>query len=359
MIKKNNNILILYNCITHYRIPVFNELGKEYKVTIIHSGKKIKNKNDLFKEVIVPSYQLGPFIFQPNLLTENLNHYDVIIGLADIRWFNILLTMFLKKKSQKFIYWGAWLTSNNIANYIRLFLINHLIDCQILYCKKTRDQFLINGAKKEKLFVANNTIDVGSGYRSYESKIKNKIIFVGSLDPRKQLNQVINAFKNVIEYIPNGIDFVIIGEGFCKENLESQVKELGLTHRIFFKNNINDFENLKRYYKESIFAISYGQAGLSVLQAFGFGVPFITKKESISGGEKYNIKNGENGFLIENSKEDLQKKISSLCNDINYAKLLGEKAYNYYQKYCTIHNMAQGIKDAIQNTRFSKIDEFK
>ena len=356
---KLKKLLILYNRITHYRKPVFNELCKTYKVTIIHSGDKSKNKNDLYKEVIIPSYKCGPLTFQPKLFNKNIKDYDVIIGLADIRWINIISIIFLKDKSQKFIYWGSWLTENKVANLIRLFMINNLLDSQILYCKNIRDEFVLNGARIDKLFVANNTIDVGSGLRSYNSQIKNKIIFVGSLDPRKELDKVISAFKIVIERIPNEIDFIIIGDGLCKKELENQVKELSLTHRILFENKINSIEKLKFYYKESIFSISYGQAGLSVLQAFGFGVPFITKKEAISGGEKYNIKNGVNGFLIEDSLSILQEHIVNLCNNISYARSLGKEAYNYYQKYCTVSNMVQGIDDAIQNTRFSTIDEQK
>ena len=110
------------------------------------------------------------------------------------------------------------------------------------------------------------------------------------------------------------------------------------------------------YYEESIFSISYGQAGLSVLQALGFGVPFITKKNAISGGEKYNIKNGYNGFLIEDSLIALSNIILKLCIDIKYAKQLGENAFYYYQQFCIISNMVKGIQDAIEGTNFSKID---
>ena len=107
------------------------------------------------------------------------------------------------------------------------------------------------------------------------------------------------------------------------------------------------------YYKESIFSISYGQAGLSVLQALGFGVPFITKKNAISGGEKYNIKNGYNGFLIEDSLVVLSNIILKLCIDIKYAKQLGEKAFYYINNSCIISNMAKGIQKPIESTNFS------
>ena len=56
------------------------------------------------------------------------------------------------------------------------------------------------------------------------------------------------------------------------------------------------------FYKFAYCSISYGQAGLSVLQAFAFGVPFLTTENAISGGEKHNIENGKNGFLVKGKK---------------------------------------------------------
>ena len=102
------------------------------------------------------------------------------------------------------------------------------------------------------------------------------------MNVRKELDRSIEAFKLISDKISKDINFIIIGQGPEEAKLKT-VKRLRLEDRILFLGKINDAKKLKMYYEESIFSISYGQAGLSVLQALGFGVPFITKKNAISG----------------------------------------------------------------------------
>ena len=178
--------MIIYNCITHYRKPVFNELGKKYNLTVIHSGQKSKANTDLFEEVIIPAARIGPFNIQFSLFKNNLKNYDVIIGLADVRWLSTIISIFLKDKSQKFILWGAWFTSNKIVNLVRVFLTKY-VDANIFYTVKTKNDFINKGINGKNLYVANNTIDVKNDAKSFQSKVKNKIIFVGTLNVRERI----------------------------------------------------------------------------------------------------------------------------------------------------------------------------
>jgi len=85
-------------------------------------------------------------------------------------------------------------------------------------------------------------------------------------------------------------------------------------------------------------------------------VPFITKINAISGGEKSNIKNGINGFFCEDSQVSLENTVIKICNNIELAREMGRNAYEYYSKYCTMENMVQGFVDAIEDTRLAKVD---
>jgi glycosyltransferase involved in cell wall biosynthesis len=224
----------------------------------------------------------------------------------------------------------------------------------ILYTHEAKDDFIKLGVNEDKLFVANNTFDVGQRIKSYENKIKNSILFVGSLDARKQNDILIQAFSNISQKISPDISLTIIGAGIEKEKLEALVKKLNINNRVSFEGKITDTEVLLEYYKKAIVSVSFGQAGLSVLQSFGYGVPFLTKINAISGGEKTNIKNGINGVFCEDNIESLENILLRLCNDIDFSRELGKNAYDYYSKYCTIENMAQGFIDAIENTRIVK-----
>lgn len=349
-------ILIQYNYILHYRKAFFNELSKYYDVTVLHSGDITVTSNDKYKEIIVPVTKIGPFYLQYSVINEvKSNEYDSIIALFDVRWINTVLSIYFNKKS-KFIWWGAWITKSKIANFIRLYFTNKS-DANIFYTNEAKQDFINYGISEDNLYVANNTFDVGIRIKSYENEIKNSILFVGSLDKRKQNDITLKAFKNILNKIPNEIKMLIIGDGIEREYLENLSIELKIEKRVLFKGKITNSEELKEYYKKAIVSVSFGQAGLSVLQSLGFGVPFLTKENAISGGEKSNIKHNINSVFCKDNQKSLEQELINLCNNLHFSKELGKNAYNYYSKYCTIENMVQGFRDSIENTKLSKIDE--
>jgi len=324
-------------------------------VTVLHSGSKTVTPKDRFKEIIVPVKMFGPFVYQYDVIKETRKDcYDVVISLFDVRWVSSVISIYFKNDS-KFIWWGAWITKNKIIDLVRIFFTKKS-DANVFYTNEAREDFIHRGVDKYNLYVANNTFDVGERIKSFESDCKDCILFVGSLDKRKQNDTALRAFKNIINKIPREINFIIIGEGDELCYLINLTNELGINNRVCFKGKINDTDELKKYYQKAIVSVSFGQAGLSVLQSLGFGVPFLTKVNAISGGEKSNIINNFSGVFCEDSQVSLEKSLINLCTDIEFAKKIGENAYNYYSRYCTIENMVQGFRDAIENTRLAEVD---
>lgn len=341
-------LLILQNKILHYRKPLFNELAKSYKVTVLHSGASTLAEEDSYGEMIVNCKKIGPFYIQSNVMREVMsNNYDIIISMFDLRWIKNIFAMYMHNKDASFIWWGPWLTSNYIANKTRLFLLGKPYPC-IFYSEKAKQEFKQYGVSSDKLFVANNTIDVGRRVKSYESVKKDKIIFVGTLDKRKKLDIVIQAFSNIVNKLKPEIKLLIIGSGDEEKMLKSQVEQLKLQDRVFFKGAITDAAILKNYYQESIVSVSYGQAGLSVLQSLGYGVPIITNINAISGGEITNVIDGTNGYLCEESLSSLEECLYKICSNKQLAKHLGRNAYDYYTEFATIEKTADGFKQAIE-----------
>ena len=349
-------VLILYNYILHYRKPFFNQLAKKYEVTVLHSGKPSVTEEDDYSEIITPVKKLGPFMLQSGVFKEVFDDkYDIIISLFDVRWINILLYLLIKKSSQQHILWGAWITNSRIANHARAFFMKRA-DASVFYTYEALADFLDYGMAEQTMYVGNNTFDVGSRIKSFESPVKNRILFVGSLNKRKQNEVLLKAFANIKSQIPPGTLLTFIGEGSESESLRALTQQLELGPEVEFIGKINDPEQLKPYYQEAIVSVSFGQAGLSVLQSLGYGVPFLTKHNAISGGEKSNIKNNVNSVFCDDNQQSLEASLIKLCNDIDYARALGEAAFHYYSRYCTIENMTQGFLDAMEGTRLTEVD---
>ena len=118
------------------------------------------------------------------------------------------------------------------------------------------------------------------------------------------------------------------------------------------------------YFQKSIAMVSPGHVGLSVLQAFSYGVPVVTgkaikyreetqhllnlltKKKVVLGPEYYNLKHNENSLLVE-SLNELQRSLEKLCNNRNFSVKLGNNAFQYYVRERSITHMLDGFRGAI------------
>ena len=338
-------VCVLQNKILHYRKPLYNKLSETFDLTVIHAGNPTVNEHDQYKEIIISSKKKGVFIFQKKLISFLKNgSYDKIIGMLDIHWISIILAFF--KFKSKFIWWGIGVSNNNLGNKIRaLFLRNGTP--MIFYTKEGIEAFKTLGLNTKNFFHCNNTFHIDNRIKCYEYSSKNSLLFVGSLDKRKQNDILINAFKNILPDINSDISLDIVGAGNQEQFLKKITKELQVENRVVFHGAITDTKVLESFYKKAICSVSFGQAGLSVLQSLGYGVPFITKENAISGGEKSNIIQGKNGFLIKDDIAELSEHIKMLCLNSSLSKELGEFAYKYYTTNCTLDNMTNIFTQAI------------
>ena len=343
---KNKNILILQNKILHYRKPLFNKLSDLYDITVLHSGLKTITPNDNYKEIVTKCWEIGPFFYQTRVLREiKKAKYDYVILMFDVRWIKNIIALLVYRK-KKFILWGSWLTDNYWADKIKIFFANQDYP-SILYSIQAKEQFMYQGVKPDKLFVANNTFHVENREKCYMYPVKNRIIFVGSLDKRKQIDVVFKAFSNICNLIPSYVKLTIIGDGDYKIMLIKLRKELKIPSRVEILDKIDDTNQLVQFYREAIVSVSFGQAGLSVLQSFAYGVPFLTKYNAISGGELTNIINEYNGILCQNNIKSLEENLLKICKNTYYASTLGKNSYEYYSSFCTMEKMVTGFLEAL------------
>ncbi len=342
------NVLILQNVIPHYRKALYNLLANDFRITIIHSGNRTVTKFDKYAEIIIPARKFGPFYFQHGLLKNLYNGYDVIIAMCDFHWPGYFIPLFLRPKNIRYILWGSWLTKRDLADLLKVQFAK-LADYNIYYCEQHKENFLARKVPGNKMVVANNTFDPGIRIECYLYSNKCRVLFVGSLDERKENEVLIRAFNNIQDNIQSKIFLSIVGDGVTKDSLVQLVEELGISEIVKFEGRITDTNILSTYYSEAIVSVSHGQAGLSVLQSLGYGVPFITKTDAISGGEKTNIIHGYNGYFSDGSIADLENRLLELCNDIHKAREMGKNAFDYYSQNCTLENMENRFKIAINS----------
>ena len=79
----------------------------------------------------------------------------------------------------------------------------------------------------------------------------------------------------------------------------------------------------------------------------GYGVPFVSTENAITGGELLNVHNGIDGVIMESEKE-LVDVVSDISKNPEKYIEMGERAMDFYDNNRTPKHMAQGFWDAIQ-----------
>ena len=342
-----HKVLIFQNQIPHYRIDFYNEMGKKFKLIVAHSGQPTSAKIKNFEEIIIETIKIGPFNFQKNILkiVKQINP-SRIISMFDISWPSTIILLLFKKYRKMYIWWGLDEGRSKFSLFFKL-LITKLNLPIIFYHKDISARFIEMGVSENLCYVGNNTFHVQHRIKGYEDK-KDFFLFVGTLDKRKKLDVCIESIKKVSLETNKEINLIVIGDGEERDSLESIVHEMRLDRNIIFKGRINSTEKLKEFYSGAIAAISYGQAGLSVLQSFAYGVPYVTHRYAISGGEHKNIIHKENGLLVDESYS-IDEAIKDLIQKDNLAPMLGKNAYDYYSNECTLEKMIEGFVKAINH----------
>ncbi|MDP2933141.1 MAG: glycosyltransferase family 1 protein [bacterium] len=121
--------------------------------------------------------------------------------------------------------------------------------------------------------------------KTYKIK-KDYILFVGTLEPRKNLIRLLEAFYHLITSNPDlasKYQLVLVGHrGWLYDEIFEEVKSRGLESYVVFTGYLPSYD-LPQLYAASTFFIYpsiYEGFGLPVLEAFAAGVPVITSNNS-------------------------------------------------------------------------------
>ena len=340
-------VLIIQRAIPEYRVPIFNMLGEFFDLTVLYS-EGLTPSATTYTPLRVPTINLRWKFHKRNIYLI-ARKYDVVICTSETAFFYVRL-LGIMPRNFKLIYWGIGVAAGYNTPFDSSKEVERVIirqaqqaDAMLFYSDYPVKKYSERGVPTEKMFVANNTIQL-SPVRYDENK--EYLLFIGSMYKQKGLDQLISAYKEaslVNSCLPQ---LLLIGDGAEKEELEANVRDNHLETKIRFIGRIVDEEILNKYFSKAILCISPNQAGLSVLKSMGYGVPFVTRKDAITGGEIFNIHDGVDGILYESQDDLKQILIHCMDNKEKYVHM-GENARIYYDTSRKPSVMVQGFVDAI------------
>jgi glycosyltransferase involved in cell wall biosynthesis len=165
----------------------------------------------------------------------------------------------------------------------------------------------------------------------YNIPNKPTFLFVGRLDKEKKVDDVLRAFKLVLEKVDGHL--IIAGSGMEKKILEHLADELGISGHVTFAGFVPDIDLPNLYCITDAFII----AGIAELQsivtmeAMASGLP-VVGVNAVALPEL--IHDGENGFLFENGDiKSLAEKMTKILSDESLRKQMGVKSLEIIAKH--------------------------
>ncbi len=155
------------------------------------------------------------------------------------------------------------------------------------------------------------------------------ILFVGTLQPRKNITRLIEAFSQIKN---DKLNLVIVGKrGWQYTDILSAPEKYGIENKVKFLDFVAD-EDLPSLYKNAVcFALPslYEGFGLPVLEAMKFGCPVVTSNVSSlpeAGGDAAL-------YFDPNDTSDIAKVLTKVISDAKLREEMIKKGYNQIKKF--------------------------
>ncbi len=351
---KITKVLILQDRLSNYNVPLYNLLNNDFDLTVSSVYKDKIHQDIKFKFKKIEIISIGPFKLIKNNFYQYCNSFDVVIFSPDLHYPSFCILPFLKH-NYKTIAWTIGIR----ASYTKRYDINGAksvldkiygnilkkCDALIFYMNEPK-KYWENKLDFDKIFVAHNTVEV-LNINNQTIKEKKRILFVGTLYKQKKIYELLDAFVQAKKKYPNELVLDIVGDGLEFNLIKKFIDENNLNNSIFLHGSIYDENRLCELFLNSLACISPDQAGLTVLKSMGYGIPFITRRNAITGGERLNIIDKTNGLFYDNYAE-LVEIIIKAAKEPNYFIDLGLNAKKHYNNFATINHMSNGFIRAIK-----------
>ncbi|MBN1799626.1 MAG: glycosyltransferase family 4 protein [Spirochaetales bacterium] len=309
---------------------------------------------------------------------EKLFSLNVTFKTKDLRiplcWFPVLFWRLKRLKPEVIISEGLTNLINNICTwlYCRLFSVNWILwdsgrnkqkpmsllrraveplnifmlksaKAILAYSGVAGEYFNSLGISSEKIFIANNTIDIDACFKDRQrveadpslikamrSKLninaKKVILYVGALEKGKRVEDLIKVFENIKMRIPD-LSLLIIGDGSHKARIHRLIRSRNITDCLVLGKII---KGLGVYFSIADIFVLPGRGGLAVNQAMAYGKPVVVREAD--GTEKDLVKQGDNGFIVKNN-EEFEAKITQLLKNQAQIESMGKAGLKIIKNY--------------------------
>ncbi len=342
-------VLINQGTIPHYRIAVYNYLSEclewdGFGLTVVSAGVE----NRMWQDVRFDHRAMPLSVCSISMLLHQLRPEVVVlwVNLKNLYLFPIIAVA--KVLGSKVVYWGHGIDLQDKKARIKnlaYFLEHWLCDAIILYGKHLKKYVM--AAFHSKIFIANNTLKLAPRYcndelkerilAKYKIKTAKNIICSGRMQRRKRIDDLLMA----LEHIGNPeFGLILVGpdpDGILDGEERQNVYKLGPV----YGDDILDLLSASTVY------CLPGAIGLSIVDAFYCGLPFVTEEGEETAEGMY-LKDGVNGFVVPKGDiRQLAEKLKLLLEHDSLRDTFSQAARDEIMVNGKIDLMCSGFKEAL------------
>lgn len=156
-------------------------------------------------------------------------------------------------------------------------------------------------------------------------------IYLGRLASEKNLSLLLRAFYGIAMTYDH-VRLLIVGDGPDRDNLESLVKHMDMSHKVFFTGMV-DYQSVPYYLASSDVFVTPSRTetfGMSTVEAMATGLPVIGIDAP---GTTDLIEEGVSGLIANDDLAVLAAKLGLLATNPDLRKKLGQGAFQASKKY--------------------------
>lgn len=281
----------------------------------------------LWTQIGLPLYLFSHFprpsvFFSPSHYAPRFSPVPTAIAIMDVSFLRFP-NLFAAKDFYQLKNWTAY----SAKHAAKIFTISTASKNDILsmYQKKTEDVIVTYPGIKKTMPSMLTKTELQKKYTISDKYI----LFVGTLQPRKNITALIEAFSKIKK---DDLQLVIIGKkGWLYEEILAAPQKCGVQDSVKFLDFVGD-DDLPSFYKYALcycLPSLYEGFGLPVLEAMQYGCPVITSKVSSlpeAGGDAALYVDPQN-------VDDIAKQLAKVVSDKNLREKMREKGYLHIKKF--------------------------
>lgn len=288
-----------------------------------------------------------------------LSSYDVLIVAANPRVLsNVVLTSMARLLGKPVVLYGQAHTAgaHRLTERLRLWWWRRF-DHLLVYTDGEVHQLRARGFKRQHLVGINNGLDQrrideaaaawdGERLRAWQATQalprRTVVLSCARLEPKNRFDLWLEAMPAVVSRFPDLI-WCVIGDGRQRDALEAQAQRLGLAGSIRWLGAIHDETLLAPWFLSSALLAHPAGIGLSLLHAFGYGLPVVTHDDASNQMPEFDaFIPGETGLLYEHGQSaSLARAVCQCLADESARRRMGARARQIAQQQFNVEVMAE------------------